>query len=303
MMGDQIYMDEDKPDIFEDHFDSDSSARRKAMAEKYRLNWSRDVVRRILANVPTYMVWDDHDIRDGWGSLASDSPTMAALHARGAEIFRKSTAFFEDARDVYWHFQGCRNPLPGDYRDRTFPAQPDPSFPNYIGRADSAWPAPRDAVRVPLRAADGARPRQPRRARRVPRKLSDPRRAPVDVHRRGVCAAPGGCRRARDRHRNAGRIAGSGWADTAVDGRFAPTMSKRSSAATRRSCFTRSPATTRANSSRQSSARISPAAPASSATPATSRSPISTRRAISGRTGFRDASSRICSPKRSRRAL
>ncbi len=103
------------------------------MAEKYRLNWSRDVVRRILANVPTYMVWDDHDIRDGWGSLASDSPTMAALHARGAEIFRKSTAFFEDARDVYWHFQGCRNPLPGDYRDRTFPAQPDPSFPNYIG--------------------------------------------------------------------------------------------------------------------------------------------------------------------------
>lgn len=133
MMGDQIYMDEDKPDIFEDHFDSDNTARRKAMAEKYRLNWSRDVVRRILANVPTYMVWDDHDIRDGWGSLASDSPTMAALHARGAEIFRKSTAFFEDARDVYWHFQGCRNPLPGDYRDRTFPAQADPSFPNYIG--------------------------------------------------------------------------------------------------------------------------------------------------------------------------
>jgi hypothetical protein len=79
------------------------------------------------------MVWDDHDIRDGWGSLASDSPTQAALHARGAEIFRKSTAFFEDARDVYWHFQGCRNPLPGDYRDPLLPTQPDPAFPNYIG--------------------------------------------------------------------------------------------------------------------------------------------------------------------------
>jgi hypothetical protein len=132
MMGDQIYMDEDPPDVFEQHFHSDSATRRRVMAEKYRLNWSRGPVRRILANVPTYMVWDDHDIRDGWGSLASDSPTMAALHARGAAIFRDSTAYFEDARDVYWHFQGCHNPLPGDYRDPASPAQPDPAFPNYI---------------------------------------------------------------------------------------------------------------------------------------------------------------------------
>jgi hypothetical protein len=132
MMGDQIYMDEDRPDIFEEHFNSDSTARRKAMAEKYRFNWSRDVVRRVLANVPTYMIWDDHDIRDGWGSLASDSPTMAAKFSRGAEIFRKSNAFFEDARDVYWHFQGCRNPLPGDHHDPLIPSQLDPAFPNYI---------------------------------------------------------------------------------------------------------------------------------------------------------------------------
>jgi hypothetical protein len=103
------------------------------MAEMYRFNWSRDPVRQVLANVPTYMVWDDHDIRDGWGSLAADSPIMAAKHPRGAAIFRACTAYFEDARDVYWHFQGCRNPLPGDYRDPTVPAQPDPAFPNYIG--------------------------------------------------------------------------------------------------------------------------------------------------------------------------
>ena len=132
MMGDQVYVDEDPPGAFDDLFHSDSATRRRVMAEKYRLNWSRDPVRRVLANVPTYMVWDDHEIRDGWGSLASDSPTMAALHARGAAIFRNSTAYFEDARDVYWHFQGCRNPRPGDYRDRLFPAQPDPAFPNYI---------------------------------------------------------------------------------------------------------------------------------------------------------------------------
>jgi hypothetical protein len=132
MMGDQVYMDEDAPDIFEKHFNSDPVVRRKAMAEKYRSNWSRDTLRRVLANVPIYMVWDDHDIRDGWGSLASDSPTLAARHAHGAEIFRKSTNFFEDARDVYWHFQGCRNPIPGDHPDPLLPVQLDPAFPNYI---------------------------------------------------------------------------------------------------------------------------------------------------------------------------
>jgi hypothetical protein len=132
MMGDQVYLDEDTPNVFETHLDSDRITRRKAMAEMYRANWSRGPVRRVMANVPTYMVWDDHDIRDGWGSQASDSPTMAARYSRGAEIFRKSTLYFEDARDVYWHFQGCRNPRPGDYLSATFPALPDPAFPNYI---------------------------------------------------------------------------------------------------------------------------------------------------------------------------
>jgi hypothetical protein len=124
MMGDQVYLDEDDPDIFDDHFDSSSPVRRRAMAEKYRLNWSREPVRRVLANVPTYMIWDDHDIRDGWGSSAADSPTLLAKHPRGEAIFRKSTAFFEDARDVYWHFQGCHNPVPT--------AVFDPALPNYI---------------------------------------------------------------------------------------------------------------------------------------------------------------------------
>lgn len=127
MMGDQVYMDEDEPDVFENHFQSSSSRRRKALAEKYRLNWSREPVRRVLANYPTYMMWDDHDIRDGWGSSASDSPTLVNRYPRGAEIFSKSNAFFEDARDVYWHFQGCHNPLPPQPGET-----PDPALPNYI---------------------------------------------------------------------------------------------------------------------------------------------------------------------------
>jgi hypothetical protein len=132
MMGDQVYLDEDEPNVFATHFDSDPATRRQAMAEMYRSNWSREPLRRVLANTPCYMVCDDHDIRDGWGSQASDSPTMAARHPRGRAIYAKSTAYFEDARDVYWHFQGCRNPRPGDHLDPLFPTQLDPAFPNYI---------------------------------------------------------------------------------------------------------------------------------------------------------------------------
>ncbi|MPY90386.1 MAG: hypothetical protein GEU99_21000 [Luteitalea sp.] len=128
MMGDQVYMDEDPPDVFEAHFQSSPAVRRKAFAEKYRLNWSREPVRRLLANTPTYMIWDDHDIRDGWGSSASDSPTLLQRYPRGAEIFAKSNAFFEDARDAYWHFQGCHNPQPAAPGDVL-----DPALPNYVG--------------------------------------------------------------------------------------------------------------------------------------------------------------------------
>lgn len=124
MMGDQVYMDEDEPDVFKEHLDSRPPARRRAMAETYRRNWSRGPVRRVMASVPTYMMWDDHDIRDGWGSVATDSPTLAATFSRGRELFGRNNAYFEDARDVYWHFQGCHNPTPTG----------DPSLPNYIDR-------------------------------------------------------------------------------------------------------------------------------------------------------------------------
>ena len=125
MVGDQLYMDEDKPDTFVDELESSSAQRREAMAEKYRLNWSRDPVNHVLANVPTYMMWDDHDIRDGWGSSPGDSKTMAAKYPRGQALHESLNAYFEDARDVYWHFQGCHNPQPGEIAD--------PAFPNYIG--------------------------------------------------------------------------------------------------------------------------------------------------------------------------
>jgi hypothetical protein len=135
MTGDQIYLDDGDINVFGQYKDSKPAIRRKAIAEKYFVNWSREPVRKVLANVPVYMLWDDHDIRDGWGSDASDSPTLAAKYPRGRKIFETSQAYFKDCRDAYWHFQACHNPRPRD--------GVDPALPNYV---DEPPPSERQAM-------------------------------------------------------------------------------------------------------------------------------------------------------------
>jgi len=130
MMGDQVYLDQ-SGDLWDEHVRARRSerrrpARRAAMAEKYQQSWGRRVVRDILANIPTYMIWDDHEIRDGWGSWASDSPTLRDRYPRGKDIYDHYNDYFEDARDVYWHFQVVHNPRPGiDVLQRPVPAEAD----------------------------------------------------------------------------------------------------------------------------------------------------------------------------------
>jgi hypothetical protein len=113
MIGDQVYLDAgDTPEdeVWPTHMHSPAKVRRQAMARKYEEHWGREEVRSIMANIPTYMMWDDHDIRDGWGSWACDSPTLAAKYPRGAKFAATCNAYFEDARDVYYHFQMSHNP-------------------------------------------------------------------------------------------------------------------------------------------------------------------------------------------------
>jgi len=117
MMGDQVYLNQ-SGDTWKAHLDSAPAKRRQAIAQKYQDNWERDALRIVMANIPTYMIWDDHDVRDGWGSWAAESPTLAQRYPRGEKIFRRHDAFFADARDVYLHFQMSHNPavdlpLPG----------------------------------------------------------------------------------------------------------------------------------------------------------------------------------------------
>jgi hypothetical protein len=120
MLGDQVYLDfGDGPEkIWPYHLRTAPAKRRQFMADRYRDHWERRPIRKMMANTPTYMLWSDHEIRDGWGSWASDSPTLQAKYPNGAAIAAQYNAFFEDARKVYWHFQMCHNfaaPVPEPY--------------------------------------------------------------------------------------------------------------------------------------------------------------------------------------------
>jgi len=95
--GDQVYLD----DAWRRHVTNGTAfppLLRRALEAGYTAQWRWPELRRTLANVPTYMVWDDHEIRNGWGSLPGD-----------ARIEKRQQGFAV-AREVYWRFQHAHNP-------------------------------------------------------------------------------------------------------------------------------------------------------------------------------------------------
>jgi hypothetical protein len=110
LIGDQVY--ENEPWDRELRRDFRNRAERIAsLVDVYVRSWARTEVAEVLANLPTYMMWDDHEVRDGWGSWASDSPTLAAKYPQAAKtIFPRVNSYFEDARHVAWNFQLAHNP-------------------------------------------------------------------------------------------------------------------------------------------------------------------------------------------------
>lgn len=103
--GDQVYADALREEFARDlRSRALSAARADAMdhlrAEYRRLYvkaWSEREVRDVLHACPSIMMWDDHEIYDGWGS--SDSDRLPGARA-----------YFEAARAAFTEFQACNNP-------------------------------------------------------------------------------------------------------------------------------------------------------------------------------------------------
>ena len=87
----------------------------------YRGYWGFENVQKIFENFPTYMIWDDHEIGDGWGShyLEADYeqngmkqmlPDLAERGLSYADGLELTSRMFKVAKQVYFEYQHSHNP-------------------------------------------------------------------------------------------------------------------------------------------------------------------------------------------------
>ncbi|MBQ4811204.1 alkaline phosphatase family protein [Pseudoalteromonas luteoviolacea] len=80
----------------------------------YRLYWQSAHFQKLVRSFPTYMIWDDHEIMDGWGSLTEDelSDKLDTLFEWEDSEFNLfiAHAMFHAAAQVYQEYQHSHNP-------------------------------------------------------------------------------------------------------------------------------------------------------------------------------------------------
>lgn len=105
-VGDQVYADHIREELIRtgeyDNLSSSDSDTVEKTTQKYREcyvdeYWSKEPVRTVLASCPNVMMWDDHDIYDGFGSRDRDSQEQAQ-------------AVFRAAKYAFIQFQSPLNP-------------------------------------------------------------------------------------------------------------------------------------------------------------------------------------------------
>ena len=80
LVGDQVYADDWKAQLLAA---PDHARRLSLYLDVYRKYWKHIFYRRVLCSLPAMMMWDDHDIMDGWGSTADSlNPRQAPRYWR-----------------------------------------------------------------------------------------------------------------------------------------------------------------------------------------------------------------------------
>lgn len=125
--GDQVYADGyDRADVWKFLKSVRNPVAQLTPAQRLdvMLSWYRDVYRgywglpalqRLFARVPTYMIWDDHEIRDGWGSFTDDEELEFVRRFFGfgsdAHLDRALVhTMFAAAARAYSEYEHARNP-------------------------------------------------------------------------------------------------------------------------------------------------------------------------------------------------
>lgn len=99
-VGDQVYADHEKSNAWQESLDGSSpKPPLELYREAYYNHWVFPEMQAVLGNFPTFMIWDDHEITNGWGSSKKHK------EKRAQDIFLV-------ARKVYEDFQHSHNPTP-----------------------------------------------------------------------------------------------------------------------------------------------------------------------------------------------
>lgn len=103
MLGDNVYVDE----FIKEKYGcaTDCPIEEEDFREAYRETWKFKNFRRALSQMPTYMIFDDHEFWDNWGNIDTD----------GDQSAEKIEFIDKYAQQTYRHYQDSHNP---DYQRR-----------------------------------------------------------------------------------------------------------------------------------------------------------------------------------------
>lgn len=103
LVGDQVYVDDWQDLVLNEE---NEEARLRHYLSAYRRFWSNIHYRRVMCSLPSVMIWDDHDITDGWGSEEKSFEGETS-------IFKKNwQRLFDAAFKAFSVMQASRNPPP-----------------------------------------------------------------------------------------------------------------------------------------------------------------------------------------------
>ncbi len=122
LIGDQVY--NDAP--FEDTMPTKAEYRKMLEDEKYKIQKEKEVrnayrrnyinywkfhsMRKVMASTPSFMIWDDHEMIDGWGSDKSHKDEITQFMIKqGIEVYNEfqdvfNPEVYEDSGKYYFHF-------------------------------------------------------------------------------------------------------------------------------------------------------------------------------------------------------
>src|SRR5437660_5348863 len=104
LAGDQVYGDEIETELKKA---PGLRKRHEPHLKLYQKFWDNLYYRRVLCSLPAFLMWDDHDITDGWGSR-DDS----FVDDHSATFDKSWLRLFEAGRSAFRQMQASRNPEP-----------------------------------------------------------------------------------------------------------------------------------------------------------------------------------------------